>query len=578
MKIKLNDHVSMDLDRLIESRLLVQANSGGGKSWAIRRIIEQAFGHVQIIVIDPEGEFGNMRSELDFVYVGKGGDAPAEPRSAALLAKRLLELKASAIIDLYELSPQERKNFVKIFCESMVNAPKELWHDCLVIIDEAHVFAPEKSDSEALGPVIDLATRGRKRGYCVVLASQRISKLHKDAAAECNNKLIGRTALDIDRKRAGEELGLTSREEILALRNLVPGEFMAFGPALGLDVQSLHIGDVRVKPAKRGISRAKAPAPSSAVKKILAKLADLPQEAEAEARSVAELQTELRIAKGEIRRLEKAPQNVSIKGPIMRGFTEKEVDARIRSAMHKRDLEWEKVVKGHVNFEIKIQKVLEGIAKEATNAPHPISLPDKPKYTLTPSNLEPATFLKSGALPIADPTPDSKPILLRGSRQTYNDVVPGSMVMMAEGERKILNALGYYPDGITREHVSVLTDYKTSTRNRYLFNLQQKGYVIDGNGVVAITETGKSALGPIQPLPEGRDLAEHYLRVLPDGEAKILQFLLSPEIGMGATREQISEATELKTSTRNRYIYNLRIRQLVNLRGDLIKASDHLFD
>jgi hypothetical protein len=159
MKISLNEKIGIDLSKLIESRLLVQANSGGGKSWAIRRIIEQAFGHVQIIVLDPEGEFTNLRERYDFVFAGKGGDAPAEPRSAALLARRLLELKASAIVDLYELNPQERKHFVRLFCEAMVNAPKELWHDCLVIIDEAHVFAPEKAESEAMGPVIDLRKR-----------------------------------------------------------------------------------------------------------------------------------------------------------------------------------------------------------------------------------------------------------------------------------------------------------------------------------------------------------------------------------------------------------------------------------
>src|ERR1035437_2980962 len=94
--IKLNAETKVDLPKLIESRLVIQANSGGGKSWATRRLIEESFGHVQVIVIDPEGEFGNMRGEYDFVYAGKGGDAPVESRSAALLAIRLLELKASA--------------------------------------------------------------------------------------------------------------------------------------------------------------------------------------------------------------------------------------------------------------------------------------------------------------------------------------------------------------------------------------------------------------------------------------------------------------------------------------------------
>ena len=71
--IKLNDDISIDLERLIESRMLIQANSGGGKSWASRRFIEQTFGKKQLIIIDPEGEYGNLRSEFDFVYIGTGG-------------------------------------------------------------------------------------------------------------------------------------------------------------------------------------------------------------------------------------------------------------------------------------------------------------------------------------------------------------------------------------------------------------------------------------------------------------------------------------------------------------------------
>ncbi len=80
----------------------------------------------------------------------------------------------------YELHHHERKHFVKLFLESMINAPKELWHPVMIVVDEAHVFAPEKGQSEAMDAVIDLATRGRKRGYCAVLATQRVSKLHSN--------------------------------------------------------------------------------------------------------------------------------------------------------------------------------------------------------------------------------------------------------------------------------------------------------------------------------------------------------------------------------------------------------------
>jgi len=218
-----------DLESLIETRLLVNANSGGGKSWLLRRILEQTHGHVQQLVLDPEGEFATLREKYDYVLAAKqGGDTAAEPRAAALLAERLLELGVSAICDLYELKHADRIRFVRAFLEALVNAPKKLWHPVLVVLDEAHVFAPEsgrtKGGTESTSAVIDLATRGRKRGFCLVLATQRLAKLNKDAAAECNNVLIGRTGLDVDAKRAADLLGFTTREERLDLRDLAPGK------------------------------------------------------------------------------------------------------------------------------------------------------------------------------------------------------------------------------------------------------------------------------------------------------------------------------------------------------------------
>src|SRR5437016_14123499 len=113
--IYLNQSVGIDLPSLLDTRLLVQANSGGGKSWLLRRLLEQSHGKLQQIVIDLEGEFATLREKYDYVLAGKEGDTPAEPNSAALLARKLLELNVSAIIDLYELHYQERKHFVRLF-------------------------------------------------------------------------------------------------------------------------------------------------------------------------------------------------------------------------------------------------------------------------------------------------------------------------------------------------------------------------------------------------------------------------------------------------------------------------------
>src|SRR6266576_5828106 len=94
--ISLNQSVTLDLPTLLDTRLLVQANSGGGKSWLLRRLLEQSQGKVQQIVIDLEGEFATLREKYDYILAAKGGDTPADPRSAALLARKILELNVSA--------------------------------------------------------------------------------------------------------------------------------------------------------------------------------------------------------------------------------------------------------------------------------------------------------------------------------------------------------------------------------------------------------------------------------------------------------------------------------------------------
>src|SRR5262249_39818107 len=48
--------VSISPMTLVDTRMLVQANSGGGKSWLLRLLAERAAPATQTIILDPEGE------------------------------------------------------------------------------------------------------------------------------------------------------------------------------------------------------------------------------------------------------------------------------------------------------------------------------------------------------------------------------------------------------------------------------------------------------------------------------------------------------------------------------------------
>lgn len=311
MKFVLGGSMRCDLEVLLESRMLIQATSGGGKSRTLRRILEQTHGKVQQIVIDPEGELVSLREKFDYVLAAAhGGDTPADPRSAALLAERLLELEASAILDLSELKRNPQVDFVKRFCEALMEAPKRLRHPVLFPIDEIQLFAPEGIKCDSTLAVIDVATRGRKRGLCLLAATQRISLFDKNAAAPLRNKLIGMTALDTDLKRAGAELGF-DKAKTLTLRELENMHYWAFGPALVRTPTLVEVGPHETSHPKAGAKlKVKAPPTPAKIKALLPKLADLPAEAEERTRTLQDLQRENADLKRRAAQLERRPAPV----------------------------------------------------------------------------------------------------------------------------------------------------------------------------------------------------------------------------------------------------------------------------
>jgi hypothetical protein len=199
--------------------MLITGDSGSGKSYLMRKILEQVSRTTQTIVFDPEGEFASLREIRDMVLAGPGGEVPAEPRSASLLARRLIELRTSAVIDLSDLTIRQRQEFAAGFCETMVALPKSLWTDCFIVFDEAHELAGEGDKSVSEQALASLSVKGRKRGFCVAAATTRLSMLSKNVAAGLKNKFLGSFSLDADIKRAANDLGF-GKEKWPEIRDL----------------------------------------------------------------------------------------------------------------------------------------------------------------------------------------------------------------------------------------------------------------------------------------------------------------------------------------------------------------------
>jgi len=240
----------IDVEELLATRLLVQGNSGSGKSHLLRRLLEESAALVQQVVVDPEGDFVSLAEEFGHVVIDGSAYADGE---IVRLAARIREHRASVVLALDGLEIDGQMRCAALFLSALFDAPREHWYPAIVAVDEAQLFAPaaagevsEEARRLSLGAMTNLMCRGRKRGLAGVIATQRLAKLAKNVAAEASNFLMGRTFLDIDMIRAADLLGM-ERRQAERIRDLERGHFLGLGPAVSRRPISVKIGAVRTQ-------------------------------------------------------------------------------------------------------------------------------------------------------------------------------------------------------------------------------------------------------------------------------------------------------------------------------------------
>jgi hypothetical protein len=535
----------LDVERLVASRLLATASSGAGKSWLLRKILEEVSAKTQTIVIDVEGEFGSLREIRDMVLAGPAGEVTAELRSASLLCRRIMELNLSAVIDVSELKRTDRREYVATFCNTLVDMPRKYWRPCFVAIDETHEFAPEGERSSSTDAVAMLVSKGRKRGYCLIGATQRLAKLSKDVAAELRNQFVGQMNLDVDLKRAADVLGFP-KERWPEIRDLHAGEFFVFGPALNTkQVHKVFAGQVKSTHPRPGQGRiAKPPAPSAKIKSVLGELADLAAKADEEAKTLAEKEQLIR----ELQRQLKTAGSGQVDQAALQRTIADEVE--------RREAGWKQAL-ADANGVIEQQRTMIEAAGKALSKP--VALHADP----------PNAFRFVGTRkPIAI---HSKPVAV-----AVTQTPSAGNGDLAKGAREILKAIASQ-DECSSSEITLLTGYKKTSKGEYLRQLKAAGYV-EGSDPYTATAAGIAALGSdFRPIPtSGPSLRDHWLQKLSGGELEFLKELIT-RYPSSVDPNELGEAVGYKKTSRGEYLRKLRARKLIVDTRDGVKASDKLF-
>ena len=568
-----DEKVKIDLDSYIDSRALICANSGSGKSYLARKILEESNGKVMSIVLDIEGEFNTLREKYDFLLIGEKGDIKLNPLSAKLLPQKLLELNVSTIIDISELKKNERIKYVKDFLEALMELPKEYWKPCLIFLDEAHTLAGQMEKQDSTWAVIDLMTRGRKRGYCGNLLTQRISKLHKDAVAECNNYFCGRTSLDIDMKRTADILGFSDKKDTLSLRDLENGEFYSFGTAICKTITKLKVAKSQTSHPKRGkIANIKSVKPTEKIKGILSRLNNLPEEAKQKLKELKDYQEEIfRLNK----ELKMRPKETSIKEIIKTDpiLIQKAKENGFIEAQNQYELK-------NRNLETNLKKLKLDLSKIINNATSLLNsntfsiLSDSPKPIMKPIIIPEKRVLQ---------LPQSPKIVMNRDEKgnPKHTLVYEQDFKLREGAMRMLKAVAMFGQA-SRNRVKIMAGISNSTTfSTYIQDLIRAGFIESDSSkkILKITDEGIKNVGEVEELPtDPQTLIELFSKFLREGAFRMLKIIFESHPNSIDREELRSRSEIINPTTFSTYLQDLNRCDLIEINGSDIKISEGFFE
>lgn len=204
--------LTISADDFVGEHVAVLGMTGMGKSNLVSTLCEELAPYVTMSIIDLESEYHSLRDLYPFLVVGRGDHVDREigVDDAEALAEEALTTSQSVIIDLFEFSKAVRHEFVQRYMDRLFELEGKLRRPHIVVVEEASEYFHQRRKSPVSESAERLATRGRKRGIGLILASQRPASVDKNVLNMCKILFL---------------LGSQFRHEIKAYEGMLPESF-----------------------------------------------------------------------------------------------------------------------------------------------------------------------------------------------------------------------------------------------------------------------------------------------------------------------------------------------------------------
>lgn len=144
----------------------------------------------------------------------------------------LVQKREATVINLKAVEPEPAEITVYMLAKKLFDLRKKnRIPPFLMVIEEAHNFAPEKGFEQALSNDIlrKIASEGRKFGLGIGVISQRPARIDKNVLSQCNTQFILRVTNPNDLKAISKSFeGVTSEVESM-IKSLPPGVAFVLG-------------------------------------------------------------------------------------------------------------------------------------------------------------------------------------------------------------------------------------------------------------------------------------------------------------------------------------------------------------
>lgn len=556
----------------ISQHLVLLGKTRSGKSSKLRVLVEYLLSkNKRVLILTPKDDWWGLKLSADgkhqgFSMVQFGGqhaDIPITAAAGGAVAELVCSGNYPCIISFKGWLPSDRTRFYNdLMAKLFASHHGELY----IVLDEVHNFAPKgKVWSPDVGQMLHwtntLATEGQGQGLILLAASQRPQKVHNDVLSQCETLVACRVTHKADRDAvkdwvndADPKVGAKLLAEVADMSR---AEAYVWSPEIGF-------GPSRIEwPMFTTYDSFK---PQQGAKRTLKGWAKVDLDQIREKLSVAVQQAEENDPVRLQRRIRELEQELRKKPAAAPAPDPRELDRVAKQAAAGARREAFDLISAESSKMIAslARALVDGIGNKGDFPKVHVSAPALPSL---PSGASAETLVSSRRA-------STKP---RAAFMALASIPPpASNGALPKGEAAILTACIMYPEGISREHLTLLSGYKRSSRDAYILRLQQRGYIDSSDTLIRVTPAGQEALPNVQPLPTGQALRAHWLEKLPKGEREFLAAIIEayPE----AVRRDALDQVGYKRSSRDAYLQRLSARNLIiePARGQ-VRASDNLF-